>query len=462
MKPDSQEIVKCIRDAEREKKKEICIGKIFGSTIFEQIQKTTGSYEYSLYEQMPDNTWRLTDSPLFEGFIPLAKTPLTHPPPPTEYETEEQLYSSVRTYIQKHVDLVNPLAYDILASFVLSTWTSELFDFTCYLMFYGREASGKSRALEVLRELCFRSWFSTGLTVATLFRLVEKFTPTLLLDESEFLTAEERKELISLLNAGQRKGITVPRMKGEHFEEVEFFSVYCPKALAGTETLKATTTSRMIVFTMTKNIKPVPRTLDKKESAKLRSQLLMWRFKTIARLKDSLSPQQKLATTEPKATTEFKELEPLSGRTFELFYPLYYSAPPTVRPNILKFAEEIERSKLQAEKTELSSIVFEAIINLKDTKVSRDLLLLKDIAAYVNSVQPPQNWIPEKTIARKCRQMGFETTRTTRGVAILMNPQLIDRLRKDTRYSTDLLNFNEPNEANEPIKDSASNWLDTQ
>jgi len=146
---------------------------------------------------------------------------------------------------------------------------------------------------------------------------------------------------------------------------------------------------------------------------------------------------------------------------FELIYPLYYSAPTKeAKQNILEFAKEIERSKLQAEKTELSSIVFEAIINLKDTKVSRGLLLLKDIAAYVNSVQPPQNWIPEKTIARKCRQMGFETTRTTRDVAIILNEQLIQRLRKDTRYSTDLLNFNEPNEQNEPKKDSVGNWLD--
>ena len=452
------EICKCITETEKKTKKEVCIGKVFGNAIFEQIQTETGNYAYSLYQQMPDDSWQLDTRPIYEGFIPLSRTPLIHPPAPTEYENEEQLYNNIRTYIQKHVDLVNPLAYDILASFVLSTWTPELFDFTCYLMFYGREASGKSRALEVLRELCFRSWFSTGLTVATLFRLVEKFTPTLLLDESEFLTAEERKELISLLNAGQRKGITVPRMRGERFEEVEFFSVYCPKALAGTETLKATTTSRMIVFTMTKNIKPVPRTLDKKESAKLRSQLLMWRFKTIAKLKDSLTLQQKLAMTELKATTEFKELEPLSGRTFELFYPLYYSAPPTARPNILEFAKELEQSKLQAEKTELASMVFEAIINLKDRKAYKGILLLADIAQYINSDQPIQYWIPEKTIAKKCRQMGLETTRTNRGTAILLNTQIIERLKLDPRYSTDLLNYGE--DVKEMKGKGVSNWVD--
>ncbi|MCJ7633762.1 hypothetical protein MUP77_15420 [Candidatus Bathyarchaeota archaeon] len=459
-------LIVCITETEKKTKKEVCIGKVFGSTIFEQVLDVTGKYKYALYEEMENQTWRLDATRLeHENLIPLQKTPLTHPPPPEEYESEERLYSSVKAFIQKHLDIPNPLGYDVLTAFTFSTWISELFDFTAYLGFYGREAVGKSRGLEVLQQLCFRAWLTTNLTTATLFRLTEKFAPTLLLDESEFLTAEDKKELIGLLNTGQRRGATIPRMKGEHFDEIEFFNVYCPKVIAGTEQLKRTTTSRMLVFTMTKNIRPIPRTIDKQEGEKLRGQLLMWRFRKISEMKNALTLEQKLAgRTELKATAQFPELEPLGGRMYELIYPLVYSAPTKeAKQNILEFAKEIERSKLQAEKTELSSIVFEAIINLKDTKVSRGALLVKDIAQYVNAAQPPQNWIPEKTIARKCRQMGFETTRTTRGVAILINQQLIDRLRKDTRYSTDLLNFNEPNEANEPNepkKDSVGNWLD--
>jgi hypothetical protein len=445
-------------DTERKTKKTICIGKILGSSIFEQIEKGTGEYAYSVYEQLSDNTWQATTKPTVEDFIPLQKTPLTHPVAPQKYESEEKLYDSVKAFIYTHLDIPNPLGYDILASFVFSTWLQEIFDFTCYLNFHGRESVGKSRALEVLKELCFRAWLTTNLTTATLFRLTEKFAPTLLLDESEFLTAEDKKELIGLLNSGQRRGVYIPRMKGEHSEEIEFFNVYCPKAIAGTEQLKRTTTSRMIVFTLTRNVRPIPRNLDKKEGSKLRSQLLMWRFKKISEMKDKLTLEQKLGASELKATAEFKELEPLNGRLYELIFPLYYSAP-TARKNILQFAEEIETTKLQAEKTELSSMVFEAIINLKDTRTSRGLLLLKDICGYLDQDQPPQYWIPEKTVARKCRQMGFETTRTNRGIAIFINQQLIDRLRKDTRYTTDLLNFGEDSEANEGKKDSVSDWV---
>jgi hypothetical protein len=436
-------------ETEQKTKKQICIGKIYGATIFEQIQNT----RYALYEELANGEWQLETRPVYENFIPLQKTPLSHPPEPADYETEETLYNDVKVYIHKHLDIANPLGYDILTSFVFSTWLQELFDFTPYVGFYGREAVGKSRALEVLKELCFRAWLTTNLTTATLFRLTEKFSPTLLLDESEFLNAEDKKELIGLLNSGQRRGVFIPRMK-ENCEEIEFFNVYCPKAIAGTEQLRRTTTSRMIVFTMTKNVRAVPRRIDTAEGAKLRSQLLMWRFRKIAQLKNSQTLKEKLSTPELKATTEYPELESLSGRTYELFYPLYYSAiTQQAKQNILNFAKELETSKLQAEKTELSSMIFEAILTLKD-QAQRGLLLLKDITNHINAAQPPNYWIPEKTIGRKASQMGFEKTRTNRGTAIILNQQLIERLRKDPRYSTDLLNFSEASAESEAKTDT--------
>jgi len=446
-----------VKTQEQKTKKKVCIGQIYGSVIFEQVSDN----EYALYQQMIDGTWQTATARSHENFIPMHRTPLTHPTKALEYQSSEQLFNGIKAYIHGNLDLLNPLGYDILTAFVFSSWISELFDYTPYLGFYGRESVGKTRALEILNELCFRAWLTTGLTTATLFRLVERFNPTLLLDESEFLTTKDKQELIGLLNAGQRRGIMIPRMK-EDAQDVEFFNVYCPKAISGTEQLKRTTTSRMIMFTMTRNIRNMPRRIDKKEGLRLRNQLLMWRFHTIAKLKDSSTFKEKISPTfELKASTEYPELEPLSGRTYELFYPLYYSTP-TDKKNILEFATELEQIKLQTEKTALASMVFEAIINLKDTKVHRGLLLLKDIAEYVNRDQPLQYWIPERKIGAKCTQMGFEKTRTNRGTAIIINNQIIERLRKDPRYSTDLLNFSEESEEGETKRGSVRDWLNNE
>ena len=89
---------------------------------------------------MANGEWQLDTRLEYEGFIPLAKTPLTHPPPPTQYENEESLYKAVREYIYKHLDLVNPLGYDVLTSFVFMSWIPELFDYTPYIGFFGRES----------------------------------------------------------------------------------------------------------------------------------------------------------------------------------------------------------------------------------------------------------------------------------------------------------------------------------
>jgi hypothetical protein len=430
--------------------REVKIGLINGMAIVEQVETSPNRYQYAKHALMSDGlTWKTFIEPTYDKYTPLQKTPLVHPPPPTPYESEQALYNNVKDYIHKHLDLPHPNGYDILTAFVLKTWVEEFFDFTAYIGFFGRQETGKTRGLEVLRELCFRAWHTTGITTATLFRLTDKLSPTLLLDESEFLTGDEQKNLIGLLNSGQRRGVLIPRMK-EDLEEFDFFNVYGSKALSGTKRLKSTTQSRMITFTMTKNVRPIPRTIDTETGAKLRSQLLSYRFAKIAANINHL-----------KAATEYPELKPLSGRNFELFDPLFHvAATPEAKANILGYALETQQSKLQAEKTELSSTVFEAILKVKDSKAHNGLLLLKDIANYINMNQEPRYWITERRIGSRCTQMGFEKTRTNKGTAIILSNTLIERLCKDARYSATLLNFRVEGEEGERKKGYAKDWLE--
>lgn len=417
---------------EEKTKKQICVGKFYPATIFETTTTLTGTTEYSVYSEMPDKTWQLTTEQSFEAYIPMPadKNPLTTPHEPVEYESEQTLWNEVKGYVYKHVDLIDERAYDVLTGWIFASWIGELFDSVAYLGFFGRESVGKSRALEVLNELCFRAWHTTGLTTATLFRLVERFTPTLLLDESEFLNTQERRELISLLNAGQRRGIKIPRMK-EDLSDVEFFSVFCPKALGGTQQLKKTTTSRMITFTMTRNTRPVPKKIDRETGATLRSTLLMWRFRKLSQLRDNMTFKERVNNPEIKATTEFPELEPLSGRSHELFYPIIYSAPTQeIRTTISDYANELEDVKLREDKTQLSSLVFETITNL-----NTGLVHLKDIVDRINEASDIEYQVGPKTVAKICTQLGFKKMRTKKGIAIVVNPALIERLRKDPRYS---------------------------
>lgn len=60
----------------------------------------------------------------------------------------------------------------------------------------------------------------------------------------------------------------------------------------------------------------------------------------------------------------------------------------------------------------------------------KGLLQLKDITHYVNGTLDIQYQVGSKTIGRMCSQMGFEKTHTNKGIAIIVNPDLIQRLKK--------------------------------
>lgn len=429
---------------EKQNKKQICIGRLLSSTIFEQIKSADGTAKYALFQEVEDKKWELTTQGTYENCVPMPqrKNPLSTPYEPIEYESDEVLWNEVNTYIYRHLDIIDETGYNILTAWVFSTWVPELFDYTAYLGFFGRESVGKTRGLEVLNELCFRSWFTTSITTATLFRLIERFNPTLLLDEAEFLNIKEKKELIGLLNAGQRRGLMIPRMSGDRYDKVELFSVYCPKAISGTERLKKTTRSRMIMFNMTKNVRPMPKHLDKETSAVLRSKLLMWRFKKLAELKNSLTFKQKIAIIDQlKARTEYTEIKSLDGRSYELFYSLIYCAPnAATRKVIADFAAELEQVKAREEKVELSSLVFEAIVKLQPQSAD-GLLYLRNITAYVNSVLDVQYQYGSRKIGAIVSQMGFTKTRRNKGIAIILDHVLIKRLRKDPRYRIELADY---------------------
>lgn len=110
---------------------------------------------------------------------------------------------------------------------------------------------GKTRLLSVLELLTRNPRRAAGISEAALFRLVEAETPTLLLDESEFLRGRgERAEALRLLlNAGHDEGAVVYRCVGPK-SDVHGFKVFSPKAFACIGSLPETLHDRSITILM--------------------------------------------------------------------------------------------------------------------------------------------------------------------------------------------------------------------
>lgn len=113
--------------------------------------------------------------------------------------------------------------------------------------------SGKTRTLEVVELLTPRPMHALNASVPAVFRSIAAARPTLLLDEVDALWSggkdDPAADLRALLNAGHRRGATIPRCVGPT-HGVTQFPVYCPVALAGLGDLPDTLMSRSIVVRM--------------------------------------------------------------------------------------------------------------------------------------------------------------------------------------------------------------------
>lgn len=104
---------------------------------------------------------------------------------------------------------------------------------------------GKTTLLDLLDALVPRPLSSSNITTAALFRSVEKWSPTLLVDEADtFLKSSD--ELRGVINSGHRRSAAfVLRTVGDAHEPKRF-RTWCPKAIALIGKLPATLASRSI------------------------------------------------------------------------------------------------------------------------------------------------------------------------------------------------------------------------
>lgn len=109
--------------------------------------------------------------------------------------------------------------------------------------------SGKTLLLEVISYLLVKRLFASNVTPATLFRAVDKYTPSLLIDEADTFL-RDNDELRGILNASHRKATAIViRTVGDEHEPV-FFVTWCPKAIALVGKLPGTLEDRSILISM--------------------------------------------------------------------------------------------------------------------------------------------------------------------------------------------------------------------
>lgn len=236
----------------------------------------------------------------------------------TDCATTEQpdVLAHVRAFVRRFVFFRDEAIYDLVAAWIVSTYSTDSFEYVGYLFAYSPEPqSGKSRLLQVLDLLvCNSSSPLVSPTEAVLFRTAHGHTQ--LLDEVD--TWRNREELRSVLNAGFQFGGTVVRMResGSNYDPIRF-PVYCPRALAGigTRILDATTRDRTFILAMVRQKHDERREQLRvrklgSEVGSLRKEIANW----------STANQGKIKKVYDKST--FPYLDQFRDRTIDITQPL--------------------------------------------------------------------------------------------------------------------------------------------
>lgn len=174
-----------------------------------------------------------------------------------------ELIRDLMVFIRQYV-VVSREQLLVTALWIIHTHCIEHIEQTPYLALLSPEKRcGKTTLLEVVASLCARAWVAVLPSEAVVYRKVDAERPTLCLDEMDTVfnprSADRYEGLRALLNAGNRRGVTVPRCVGPRSAIVEF-ATFCPKVLAGIGVLPTTVSDRSIPIHLERK-KPDERTL---------------------------------------------------------------------------------------------------------------------------------------------------------------------------------------------------------
>ena len=153
------------------------------------------------------------------------------------YESFESLVAEIQTFIHTYVDV--SAGYEKFSTwYVLFSWVLDNIHTTPYLRVLGDWGSGKSRFLKTVGRLLYKPMFMVNPTAPVVFRTIDMWKGSLVLDEFTPNTAvNESDPLMQVLNCGFERGIPVARTEKDTFK-MRYFDVFGAKLISSRKQFK--------------------------------------------------------------------------------------------------------------------------------------------------------------------------------------------------------------------------------
>lgn len=378
----NRELNEPAKDAEKERRVPTVSALLADGTLVEMVLDP--ETKRSSFVLAKNGEWHLSDSVAISPSLRLVpysarNNLLVHevvllPSQPAEYGSDTELLSDIESFIHRYVD-VTPLFEKIASYYVLLTWVYDGFNELPYLRLRGEPGSGKTRFLLTVGSLCYKPIFASGAsTVSPLFRIIDSFRGTLVIDEGDFRVSDEQAEIVKILNNGNAKGFPVLRSeatanRGEFNPRA--YEVYGPKLIATRGFFKdrALESRCLTEETGQRELrKDLPISLPesfKDEALSLRNKLLLYRFRNFR-------------TKNPVAEQGDSTIEP---RLNQIFLPLLsVVSDPKDREELRALARRYHSEMISERGMDTEAQILEVI---RDLRASERALSVKDITSWL-------------------------------------------------------------------------------
>lgn len=203
------------------------------------------------------------------------------------------LADELRALLRRHVVFTDEVDADAVVLWVIAAWTLDAFRlFPKLLIASPTKRCGKSTLLELIASVSPRAMATANVSPAALFRAIEKWQPTLIVDEADrFLSLNP--ELVGIVNAGHlRSSAYVLRcVETPAGQDVVQFSVWAPQVIGGIGSMEDTIEDRSVRVELRRrlpaeHVERMPRDV-RDRMCTMRRQLARWSADAVATIEAS-------------------------------------------------------------------------------------------------------------------------------------------------------------------------------
>jgi hypothetical protein len=342
-------------------------------------------YEYDDVKVVP-----ITSEAVSKGAVLL-------PEKAAEYGTEEKLLGEVREHIVKWLDIPEDMV--VLASYyILMSWVYDRLGTVCYLRALGDTGTGKTRFLDVVGRLLYKATLCSGATTpAPIFRLLERWHGSLVIDEADFAKSDSSSEVIKIFNTGFERGKPVVRCDKNDPKEIEFHETFGPKAIATRYSFfDKALESRCITTKMSETRRlDIPVCLTSKffeKETELRNKLLMYRFRNLKKIT-------------PDAEVDLPGIEPRLRQATRSF-SLLFAHDESMMRQFKTFMAGYQNELIEERASSWEGLIVNAVHELKGKEENVTPQLIAD---RINESAGRGEELSSRKVGRVLRSLGLET-----------------------------------------------------